>query len=883
MQKDDFVVRKFPDLSAFDCAGEGRPLRVCIATEEIVGPIKNGGIATTYYHLARMLQELGHEVTVLYLKGDRVAEKTTDHWIKWYEQLGIKFVPLPLESISQRGFSTFWQQRYYAFYRWLSDQPVFDVVHTSEWRGGAMYVLGAKRLGLGFADTLFLVKASSPHIWNRHYQMRTIQSDDLTACSYAEQKTIEWADIVIGGSAHLLSFMERMGYAMPEGRMYVQPNVIDFEGMDIPDQRPAYQYGEIVKSDELVFFGRLEARKGLEIFCDAVDRLVFQGVVPKKLYFMGKQGQRLPNNPDITTIEFIKLRARQWPFDVVIKDSFGPQQAIGFLCEKPRLAVMPSLIENSTMAVYEALVHRIPFLATDVGGTAELIHPRYHEATLTEARSDVLAKDLARLITDGGVIAESAFQPDDNLAVWRRFHTYLSSKISQGSVRDVIAEMSYDASALADAGRVSRPFVPALGEVEELPNARISLIVYHTDDIDGLELSLRAIQAQDTAFDEVILIVDGHVSKDSTDEYARLKQTLEADGVRVIETEHQCLAESYNQAAAMATHDVLVFLHAGIHVPQPTMALILKTAFAHEHVEATVSVYDIVDIRDSDQPSRRHRYLPVGGDIAAHMIHDGALGGDCFAVRAAVFKRLGGFYSSYHVSGVQAAFQTKLVCDGVDLRVIPEVLYEQYKGHQTLKYNERSGQYLRIKPLLDTASPAMRRFFLRVGEHVHMKTGNHTTCDFKTIVNGDPRSLGTEMIGVALDQTEGIFHAFMRASESDAGKQIHVMINGEPMAQLSLATLGDSYRVCAWELEAGDLTRALNHLVFKCLKGGRVEVMRRLNLVVSYDDIVYVVSRAPVIMGAGDIGTARMALPMGSPVDRITRRAKMVAKAMLRR
>jgi hypothetical protein len=139
------------------------------------------------------------------------------------------------------------------------------------------------------------------------------------------------------------------------------------------------------------------------------------------------------------------------------------------------------------------------------------------------------------------------------------------------------------------------------------------------------------------------------------------------------------------------------------------------------------------------------------------------------------------------------------------------------------------------------------------------------------------------MIGVALDKTEGAFHVFMRTGEAEIGKQVHVLINGEPMARLSLAALGGGYGVCEWQLEAGDLTRELNHLVFKCLKGGRVEVMRRLNLVVNNNDNVFVVSRSPVIMGGGDISTARVALPMGSPVDRIKRRAKRMAKAILRR
>ena len=882
MQKDDFVVRKFPDLSGLTCDGDGRTLRVCIATEEIVGPVKNGGIATTYYHLARMLQELGHEVTVLYLKGDRVAEKTTDYWVHWYRKLGITFVPLPLEHLPQRGFSTFWLQRYYAFYQWLSERPAFDVVHTSEWRGGAMYVLGAKRLGLAFGDTLFLVKASSPHIWNRHYQMRTIQTDDLTACSFAEQKTIEWADMVIGGSAHLLSFMERIGYLMPEGRVYVQPNVVEFEGAGIKDQRPAYQYGDMVKSDEMVFFGRLEGRKGLEIFCDAMDRLVYQDVMPRKLYFMGKQGQRLPGYPDITTKEFINSRASQWPFEVVIKDTFGPQQAISFLCEKPRLAVMPSLIENSTMAVYEALVHRIPFLATDVGGTAELINPRYHEATLTEPRADVLAKNMARLIKDGGVIAEAAFQPDDNLAVWRQFHTYLSRKIHQSGVNGVVAEMSYDSEALTHPGRSPRQYVPAINEAAEAPSARISLVVYFHDHLKGLALSFQAIQKQKTAFDEIILVVDGHVTRDQADEYARLKQELDDFGVRIVETEHQCIADSYNMAAGIASHDILVFMQAGMHVPRPVMADLIKKTFTYDHVEAVVSVYDVTE--EDDRSAIKYRYLPMGGDIASHILHDGALGGDCFAVRSSTFSRVGGFYPSYHVSRVQAAFLARLVCEGVDLKVIPEVLYEHHKDGQSLRYNERSGQYLRLKPVLDSASPDMRRFLMRFGDHVNIKTpvvqGSY---DFSTITNGDPRNLGIEMIGVAIDKTESTFHAFMRAGESVDGKLVNVLVNGEPKAQLALTAIGGGYRVCSWQLEQGDLTRALNHLVFRCTKGGKIELMRRLNLILGHDNKVHVVARSPVVIGDGNVETAAAALPMGTPVDIIKRRGKTLAKAILRR
>ena len=48
MRADKFEVTKFPDLSRFldETVTQGR-LKICIATEEIFGPVLNGGIATT--------------------------------------------------------------------------------------------------------------------------------------------------------------------------------------------------------------------------------------------------------------------------------------------------------------------------------------------------------------------------------------------------------------------------------------------------------------------------------------------------------------------------------------------------------------------------------------------------------------------------------------------------------------------------------------------------------------------------------------------------------------------------------------------------------------------------------------------------------------------
>jgi len=173
----DDLVRRSPDawtvtypgldsLRTFE--GEARQLRICIATEDIVGPVRNGGIGTTYSALAALLADLGHEVTILYLKGHEVENETIEHWADYYAVKKIRFVPVPnyarLDRYPVGGDR--WAHASYNMFRYLADHPA-DVVHVAEWRAAGYFSLLAKRQGLAFRDTLFIVKTSSPWLWNR--------------------------------------------------------------------------------------------------------------------------------------------------------------------------------------------------------------------------------------------------------------------------------------------------------------------------------------------------------------------------------------------------------------------------------------------------------------------------------------------------------------------------------------------------------------------------------------------------------------------------------------------------------------------------------------------------------------------------------------------
>ena len=722
MQRDEFQVKSFPGLPRFEVdRSSGRSLRVCIATEEIFGPVRNGGIASTYYHLARTLVSDGHEVTVLYLKGMKCENETIGHWMEFYRRLDIRFVPLPPEPSELICPSPRWQRQMYEFHRWLMSEGPYDIVHASEWRGGVYYALLAKRQGLAFERTLFLVKTSSPWIWNRHYRMLPLGDKSELGRMYPERRVVELADIVIGGSAHLLTFMERKGYRLPAGRTFVQPNIIDFQDLNVEEKRPRYRYGDRVKTGELVFFGRLEARKGLDIFCEAVTRLTAMGVRPWKITFLGKQGEKLSAYPRMAPIKFIEQQAQAWPFPVEIIDFYDQDKAIGYLCASPRIAVMPSVIENSTMTVYECLVHKVPFVATSVGGTPELIAEGYHDRVLTQAHPESLAAALQEVLREGGTVAEGAFDYQENLAVWRDFHRCLAVALAEKPVNEVVADLGgrhrdeeVPGPRMPGGGASVRPAAAeALGQDGTDAGLRVSVCIYYHQRPQLLEALLESLLLQDGELDEVVIMNDGPVSEEVLGMVGSVEERSGSTEWKMLDQPHRCIGPALNAAAARASGDLFVFLNAEHHYCEPNLIGVLRRAAMKSPAAAFTCFHALFEgERPGQDDDDGIRVVPLGGDLATGFYEDGVFGGSCFAVRRSVFLELGGFYEGYHLGGIEQEFHTRLVLAGHDLDVVPEVLYRERRVQSAIPFDTRSKDYLAIRPFLQSAPNYLENILL---------------------------------------------------------------------------------------------------------------------------------------------------------------------------
>ena len=635
---------EFPDLGAFINRREapGRKLRICIATEDIVGPIRNGGIGTTYFYLARMLAEAGHDTSIVYVRGNHCENKSIEHWVNYYAEFGVRFVALDTEAQRFNCIAPRWMRPMVALYEHLKSEH-YDLVHVSEWRGTGFIAQSARAQGIALQDTLFCVKTSSPWLWNREYGFQAISDLRDLPKMHAERRSVELGDLVVGGSRHLLCWMLEHGYRVPAEHTYVQPNVMVPLDLDDVAAERRKSYGSRMKVDELVFFGRLEYRKGLDVFCDAIDILLDRGVKLPDIHLLGKYGEAIPSYSELTTQEYIKHRSARWPMNVHVHIDRDTEGALRFLLEGKRLAVMPSIIENSSLAVYETAYYAIPFVASNRGGTPELVRSADREAVLTEPHPVPLAAKLEEALDQGGFIARPSFSNDANLATWRRFHAAVGAYLDE----------------------VARP----VAESEELS---VSVCLAVTDDHERAAELIERLDGVDTDHRVEVVLADNGSRRKETRNWLSKASRRQDRRVALETLEPWGEAHAKNRAAERASGELLVFMDEGA-LPRDEYYRTIARAAGTSGAQVLACYYDEVTRSELREGKAGGRQVLFADDLT-YGYFDPDNVSPVLAVRRDAFRKMGGFREDYKVPGATKEFLADASLSALTVVTVPEPL-----------------------------------------------------------------------------------------------------------------------------------------------------------------------------------------------------------------
>ena len=396
-------------------------MRIAIVTFEYEGITKNGGVGTAYRRLADLLQQDGHSLSIVFLPYlDLPAKKIERKFSRQIEQLrrsGISFVvPNFFELKKLYSKDSFIVARSQAVYEYLKNEN-FDIVHGAD-TGALLYrCLGAKLGGKEFQKTKFILGAHGSSLWTS-IANQAYTASDLKLAAY-DKSSMELADLTISPSKYMQKFLHDKKWRKSKD-IKVIPNVNSFNG----ENKLVDSSGKIPTIQSLIFFGRLEKRKGLDVFIEAVLLLMksrkHSGI--KEICFLGSIPRSQSKKELVAQIRY-KFEKHARDVSVRFITNKNAAEARTFLKKKSEaLVCLPSLVDNSPYTVIEAIEDGLNFICADSGGQREIIAPQNYRQVLFSPSGPALQKKIEESLRISIPSVEPSHLVKNANKGWRTLH-----------------------------------------------------------------------------------------------------------------------------------------------------------------------------------------------------------------------------------------------------------------------------------------------------------------------------------------------------------------------------------------------------------------------------------------------------------------------------
>ncbi|GAA5851549.1 hypothetical protein JCM8547_001130 [Rhodosporidiobolus lusitaniae] len=654
--------------------------RVLIVTSELAGLHTNGGIGTAFTELAQTLageEDFETSILVAHVE-DSFAKKKRDGLRQELaaKRISLHFVEGEPQPFWPQAWTPTASMRVWHYLR--QHDTLYDIVHFPDNTGIGYFSTLAKYEGLALQSSRIVVGLHGADVeWAAMLNKRYPVDKYAIELGVFEKRTAEMADAVVAPSEYMLEYTRSRGWKLPAAYSFVIPNVV---------QTPALVGGSGVGTDvvepitELVFFGRLEERKGTKLLISALESLYSTNSsgIPssiRNITFLGRDQPDIRTRTDVSVLVGQALDSihehTNATFGYRFLKTYDREQALSYLQQPHRLAVLPSLADNSPSTVLECIAHGIRFIASNVGGVRELVHPDDQDkvlfAPLTVKFADKLSATVAKLKIAPWSPIRPAPETQTAARDWVGFHRWLAARPASSL------------PSLETAAAASEPF--------------ISICITHYERPHLVPQLLDSLLAQSYTNFEVILVDDGSESPAALAGLSSLEATYFSPSSssptrhpwRLFRHPNAYLGEARNRAASHTSpsSSFLLFLddddvlkphalHTLVGVASRTGASALSTWLDEFATDENPLDPKWAPQGNETIPHRR-TYWFLGQELSAGLISNCFGSGNVFVKRRA-FEKMGGFSTYREVGGEDWEFWTRLAIEGEKQLVVPEEL-----------------------------------------------------------------------------------------------------------------------------------------------------------------------------------------------------------------
>ena len=644
------------------------PLNTVIVTPQIPIAYQNGGIGTFVRHFQDLLLTTGdNRITIILTEP---PQRPDPDWIPLYQENGIDVTcvqrkPLDLPpgyfrsiKISELVASSIPEDA--------------EIVYFADWRANGLHTVRRRRFKSARQPIVVTVLHGNTE-WNRHGSGMHLTSYEEVAEEFFERYVVENSDFVASPSKHLVQWCEKNEWRLPSHDRTAVLRYPFFPRDQSPNLFPACAQ----RFQRIVFFGRLETRKGFQLFVEALlslkNKPCLSGLV--EVVFLGSEGEYKQMTPEqgASRIE------TELNIKVNLLEDLDSEDANDYLKSNTRdtLVVLPSVLDNFPYTVIEAsMIPSLNMVCSKAGGISEILGSASAEQ-LFEPTVAGASQTIELWLEHGPKTPRLLFTYDWQSAnqKWLAFH----AEIAEYARRALSVQPN-----------------PSLISPRNESTERVDVCIPYFNAGPYLPELLLSLSQQTVDNFNVYVVNDGSTDTLSQLTFERLAAKYKSRGWVFVATPNRGPCEARNYAASLGDADYICFVDADNLVAPNMVNCFLESITTSGDDCLTSYLYGFqgdgspyLTPRGSANPiltSPPFVYLPIGNCPEAGILNN-PFGDVSMIVCREVFDRLGGFPTDYEptAGNEDYEFLTKLSLQGYKLDVVPEFLfyYRQRSGSRT--------------------------------------------------------------------------------------------------------------------------------------------------------------------------------------------------------
>ncbi len=347
-------------------------MNICFLSKEYPPETHVGGIGTYTYNMAAALSKMGHQIHVI--SATSASDQTINDNGVWVHRIKRRNI-IPYELC-------FLEYSHSVSKKISQIDCSFDIVHASEFGGEAFWFCLYNRIPL-------VTRLATPFYLTERLNGRSIFGPRPFLNWMEKKQTIKSNGIFTSTKALANEVCQE--WHIEPSRVKVIPNSVDIERVVKFADRNTFP--DILKeTDYLLYFGRLEERKGVRVLAEALPD-IFKHVPNIRMVFVGADMKHQGS----TMRGVITEHCSAYNDRIIFFDNL-PHEELFPIVKQARIVLLPSLWEAFGFVCVEALALGRPVVATSGSGFDEIIVPGKSGFLIEPGNCDALSKEVITLL-----------------------------------------------------------------------------------------------------------------------------------------------------------------------------------------------------------------------------------------------------------------------------------------------------------------------------------------------------------------------------------------------------------------------------------------------------------------------------------------------------